>query len=56
MNEFVAIAPLLMLALGATAVMLQIAFLRSVRLTAVVATVSLLLASASCFYINVHCS
>ena len=52
MNEFVAIAPLLMLALGATAVMLQIAFLRSVRLTAVVATVSLLLASASCFYAN----
>ena len=52
MNEFVAIAPLLVLALGATAVMLQIAFLRSVSLTAAVATVSLLLASVSCFYAN----
>lgn len=49
-NEFVAIAPLLVLALGATLVMLQIAFLRSVRLTGIVAILSLLLASASCYY------
>ncbi|MEH6587246.1 MAG: NADH-quinone oxidoreductase subunit N [Halioglobus sp.] len=49
-NEFVAIAPLLVMALGATLVMLQIAFLRSVRLTGIVAIVSLLLASASCYY------
>jgi NADH-quinone oxidoreductase subunit N len=49
-NDFIAIAPLLVLALGATMVMLQIAFLRSVTLTGIVAILSLLAAAGSCLY------
>ena len=39
--DFLALAPLLMLATGATLIMLQIAFLRSVSLTATLATLTL---------------
>jgi NADH-quinone oxidoreductase subunit N len=45
--DFSALLPMLVLAGGATLVMLQIAFLRSVRLTAALTTLSLLLAAAA---------
>jgi NADH-quinone oxidoreductase subunit N len=48
--ELLALSPLLVLAAGATLVMLQIAFLRSVNLTASLATLSLGLAALSCIY------
>jgi len=47
-SDFLAIAPLLVLALGATAVMLQIAFMRSVPLTGALSMAGLLLAAFSC--------
>ncbi|TDG12968.1 NADH-quinone oxidoreductase subunit N [Seongchinamella unica] len=47
-SDFLAIAPLLVLAAGATAVMLQIAFMRSVPVTAILSMVALLLAALSC--------
>ena len=47
--DFTALAPLLVLAGGATLVMLQIAFLRSVRLTGLCAIATLLLAAGSCY-------
>ncbi|MEH6637156.1 MAG: NADH-quinone oxidoreductase subunit N [Halioglobus sp.] len=48
--DFQALLPLLVLAGGATALMLQIAFLRSVSLTAAVAVLTLILAALSCVY------
>jgi len=47
---FQSLLPLLVLATGATLMMLQIAFLRSVNLTAAVATTTLALAALSCIY------
>ena len=51
-SDFLAIAPLLVLALGATTVMLQIAFTRNMRLTGILAVTSLLLAAVSCISAN----
>ena len=51
-SDFLAIAPLLVLALGATTVMLQIAFTRNLRLTGILAVTSLLLAAVSCISAN----
>jgi len=51
--DFQALAPLLVLSLGATLAMLQIAFLRSVSLTAWLSTASLVLAALSCVYVSV---
>lgn len=48
--DFQSLSPLLILAAGATVMMLQIAFLRSVNLTAAVATTTLALAALSCIY------
>jgi NADH-quinone oxidoreductase subunit N len=48
--DFQAISPLLVLSAGATLVMLQIAFLRSVTTTAWLSTGSLVLAALSCAY------
>ena len=48
--DFQSLSPLLVLAAGATGMMLQIAFLRSVNLTAAVATITLALAALSCVY------
>ena len=49
-TDFQALFPLLVLAGGATLLMLQIAFLRSVGLTAALATLTLVLAALSCRY------
>jgi NADH-quinone oxidoreductase subunit N len=48
--DFQAMAPLLVLAVGATGLMLQIAFVRSVGLTAALATLTLAFAALSCQY------
>jgi NADH-quinone oxidoreductase subunit N len=48
--DFLALAPLIVLGAGATLVMLQIAFLRSVALTAALSTLLLALAALSCIY------
>lgn len=48
--DFQALLPLLILALGASVLMLQIAFVRSVTLTAALATATLALAALSCRY------
>ncbi len=50
MNEidFQALLPLLLLAAGAVVVMLQIAFLRNTRLTAILAGGSMIIAAVSC--------
>ena len=48
--DFLALAPLIALGVGATLVMLQIAFLRSVALTASLSTLALVLAALSCIY------
>lgn len=45
--DFTALMPLLVLAVGATLVMLQIAFLRSVRLTSALTTLTMLLGAAA---------
>ena len=47
-NDFIALAPLLVLAGGATLVMLQIAFLRSVNLTTAVTMLAFIAAAAAC--------
>jgi len=49
--DFQAIAPLLILSLGAALVMLQIAFLRNVDVSAWLSTAVLVLAASSCAYI-----
>lgn len=49
-TDFQALLPLLVLAGGATLLMLQIAFLRSVRVTAALAAITLVLAALSCRY------
>ena len=46
--DFLAMAPLLVLSGGATVLMLQIAFLRNVSLSATIATLTLVLGAASC--------
>ena len=49
-KDLLALAPLLLLGTGATVVMLQIAFLRHVGLTATLATLTMVLGAFSCLY------
>lgn len=47
-GDFTALAPLLVLAIAATVIMLQVAFMRSVRLTALLTTLGMLAAVVAC--------